>query len=83
MGENVDGLSPRAAAELAISAIQKLSTDVGIPAGLVELGKRYGKDVQAGDIDTMTGNAQKDACGMTNPRTPSDNDGKEIYKAVL
>jgi alcohol dehydrogenase len=83
MGENIDGLSPRAAAELALSAIQKLSTDIGIPAGLVELGKRYGKDVKAADIDTMTGNAQKDACGMTNPRTPSDNDVKEIYKAAL
>jgi alcohol dehydrogenase len=83
MGENVDGLSPREAAELALTAIQKLSTDIGIPAGLVELGKRYGKEVKAADIDTMTGNAQKDACGMTNPRTPSDDDVKEIYKAAL
>ncbi len=83
MGENVDGLSPRAAAELAVSAIQKLSTDVGIPSGLIALGKRYGKDVKAEDIDVMTGNAQKDACGMTNPRTPNDNDVKAIYKAAL
>lgn len=83
MGEDITGLSPRAAAELALSAIQKLSTDIGIPAGLVELGKRYGKDVKAEDIDTMTGNAQKDACGMTNPRTPSDDDVKDIYKAAL
>jgi alcohol dehydrogenase len=83
MGENTEGLSPRAAAELALSAITKLSTDIGIPSGLIELGKRYGKDVSAGDIDTMTGNAQKDACGMTNPRTPTDDDVKEIYKAAL
>ncbi|MBU1137737.1 MAG: iron-containing alcohol dehydrogenase [Proteobacteria bacterium] len=83
MGENVEGLSLREAAELAISAIQKLSTDVGIPAGLIELGKRYGKDVNAGDIETMTGNAQKDACGLTNPRIPTDNDVKAIYKAAL
>ncbi|TKB27059.1 iron-containing alcohol dehydrogenase [Desulfopila sp. IMCC35006] len=83
MGENVDGLSPREAAEKALSAIKKLSTDIGIPAGLVELGKRYGKEVSAKDIDTMTGNAQKDACGMTNPRTPTDNDVKAIYKAAL
>jgi alcohol dehydrogenase len=83
MGENVDGLSPRAAAELAVSAIQKLSTDVGIPSGLIALGKRYGKDVKAEDIEVMTGNAQKDACGMTNPRTPNDNDVKAIYKAAL
>ncbi len=83
MGENVDGLSPREAAEHAITAIEKLSTDVGIPAGLVELGKRYGKDVKAEDIDTMTANAQKDACGLTNPRTPTDKDVNAIYKAAL
>ncbi len=83
MGENVDGLSTRDAAEKALSAIKKLSTDVGIPAGLIELGKKYGKDVSAKDIDTMTVNAQKDACGMTNPRTPKDEDVKAIYKAAL
>jgi alcohol dehydrogenase len=83
LGENVDGLSKRDAAERALVAIRKLSTDIGIPSGLIELGKRYGKDVNEGDIDTMTGNAQKDACGMTNPRTPKDADVKAIYKAAL
>ncbi len=83
MGENVDSLSPREAAELALVAIRKLSTDIGIPAGLVELGKRYGKEVKESDIDTMTMNAQKDACGLTNPRTPSDDDVRGIYKAAL
>jgi alcohol dehydrogenase len=83
LGENVDGLSKRDAAERALVAIKKLSTDVGIPAGLIELGKRYGKDVKAEDIDTMTGNAQKDACGLTNPRAVKDADVKAIYKAAL
>ena len=83
LGENVDGLSPRDAAERALVAIRKLSTDIGIPDGLVALGKRYGKEVSAKDIDTMTVNAQKDACGMTNPRTPKDDDVKAIYKAAL
>ena len=83
MGENIAGLSLRKAAELAISAIQELSVDVGIPTGLVALGKRYGKDVQAKDIPTMTGNAQKDACGFTNPRCPSDADVIAIYTAAL
>ena len=83
MGENTDGLSTRDAAELALDAIVKLSGDVGIPTGLIELGKRYGKDVKAEDIDTMTGNAQKDACGFTNPRTPKDVDVVAIYKAAL
>lgn len=83
MGENVEGLSTRDAAELALTAIKKLSQDVGIPSGLVELGKRYGKDVQEKDIEVMTGNAQKDACGFTNPRLPKDMDVAAIYKAAM
>lgn len=83
MGENVDGLSPRAAAEKALDAIKQLSADVGIPSGLVELGKRYGKDVKKEDIAVMTGNAQKDACGFTNPRCPKDADVAAIYEAAL
>jgi alcohol dehydrogenase class IV len=83
LGENVDGLSPRAAAELALTAIQMLSTDIGIPAGLIELGKRYGKNVRVEDIEIRTGNAQKDACGLTNPRCPKDSDVMAIYKAAL
>jgi alcohol dehydrogenase len=31
----------------------------------------------------MTGNAQKDACGLTNPRCPNDMDVAAIYKAAL
>jgi alcohol dehydrogenase len=83
MGENIKGKSPRAAAELALDAIRQLSADVGIPSGLVELGKRYGKDVQAKDIPTMTANAQKDACGFTNPRCPSDKDVTAIFTSAL
>jgi len=83
MGDNTSGMSPCAAAELCLSAIRKLSVDVGIPNGLVELSKRYGKDVQAKDIPTMTANAQKDACGFTNPRCPSDKDVNPIFTAAL
>jgi alcohol dehydrogenase len=83
MGENTAGLSPSDAAELALKAIMKLSADVGIPSGLVELGKRYGKEVKASDIDVMVGNAQKDACGFTNPRCPKDADVKAIFTAAL
>jgi alcohol dehydrogenase len=83
MGENVSGMAPRDAAELALTAIRKLSADIGIPSGLVELGKRYGKEVKAEDIDVMTGNAQKDACGLTNPRRPTDADVAAIYTAAL
>ncbi|EKO40975.1 MAG: hypothetical protein B193_0266, partial [Solidesulfovibrio magneticus str. Maddingley MBC34] len=71
------------AAELALKAIRQLSTDVGIPANLVELGKRYGKEVKASDIATMTANAQKDICRFTNPRCATDKDVTDIYTAAL
>lgn len=54
MDENIDGLSKRDAAELAISAIRRLSQDVGIPASITELAKRYGKEVSRSDIPTMS-----------------------------
>jgi alcohol dehydrogenase len=76
MGENVEGLSPRAAAEKAIEAIRTLSKDIGIPSGLSELG------VKEKDLRTMAENAQKDACGLTNPRCPSVEDVINIYKAA-
>jgi len=82
-GEDVEGLSDREAAELAIDAMAQLSEDVGIPSGLIELGKRYGKDVKAADIPTMTGNAQKDVCGLTNPRRAKDEDIMAIYEEAL
>jgi alcohol dehydrogenase len=77
MGENVEGLSPRDAAELALIAIKQLSVDVGIPSGLTELG------VKTKDLKTMAMNAQKDACGFTNPRTPTLDDIIQIYKWAL
>ncbi len=76
MGENVQGLSPRVAAEKAIDAIKTLSKDIGIPSGLSELG------VKEKDLRTMAENAQKDACGLTNPRCPSLEDVINIYKAA-
>ncbi len=83
LGENTAGLAPRDAAELALLGIKKLSADIGIPSGLIELGKRYGKEVKAADIDTMVANAQKDACGLTNPRCLKDADVVAIYEAAL
>jgi alcohol dehydrogenase len=77
MGEKVEGMSTRAAAEKALEAIRTLSADVGIPTGLTELG------VKEQDLKTMAENAQKDACGLTNPRCPTLDDVVDIYKAAL
>lgn len=77
MGEPVDGLSERQAAERALEAIKTLSLDVGIPSGLKELG------VNEKDLRVMAENAQKDACGLTNPRCPKIEDVIEIYRSAL
>jgi alcohol dehydrogenase len=77
MGENIEGLSSRAAADVALEAIQTLSKDIGIPAGLSELG------VKEEDLKVMAENAQKDACGLTNPRCPNLQDVIQIYKNAL
>lgn len=77
MGENTEGLSVRAAADVAIEAIKQLSADVGIPTGLRELG------VKEEDIEVMAENAMKDACSLTNPRAATLEDVKEIYRQAL
>jgi alcohol dehydrogenase len=77
MGENIEGVSSRAAADIALEAIQTLSKDIGIPSGLSELG------VKEEDLKIMAENAQKDACGLTNPRCPTLQDVIQIYKNAL
>lgn len=83
LGEHTEGMSATDAANKAISAIRLLSKEVGIPEGLVALGKRYGKDVQEKDIPVMTANAQKDACGATNPRKMRDADVAAIFMDAM
>ncbi|MCL2341295.1 MAG: iron-containing alcohol dehydrogenase [Proteobacteria bacterium] len=83
LGECTCGKSEREAAYMAIDAIRKLSADVSIPAGLKALGKRYGKNVQEKDVAVMTGNAQKDACMLTNPRSATDPQVTALYMAAM
>ena len=77
MGENIDGLSKRDAADKAIASIKKLSADLGIPAGLTELG------VKEEDFELMAKNAMKDACGFTNPKVPTLKDVIGMYAAAM
>ena len=51
---------------------------------LGKLGKRiHGVEVKEEDIPIMTANAQKDACGLTNPRKMTDAAVAAIYKQAL
>lgn len=53
MGVNTHGLTVTEAAYAAIDAIRKLSSSIGIPSGLTELG------VKTEDLAVMAENAQK------------------------
>ena len=77
LGENVEGLSVMEAADVALEAIENLSHDVGIPAGLKELG------VKEEDLPTLADNALKDACGLTNPRIATKEQIIAIYKNAM
>jgi alcohol dehydrogenase len=77
MGEKIDGLSPVDAADVAIAAIRKISKDVGIPAGLAELG------VKEADFDVMATNAKKDACQLTNPRLANQQQVIGMFAAAM
>ncbi|EXR08658.1 iron-containing alcohol dehydrogenase family protein [Acinetobacter baumannii 1232509] len=77
MGVNTHGLTVTEAAYAAIDAIRKLSSSIGIPSGLTELG------VKTEDLAVMAENAQKDACMLTNPRKANHAQVVEIFKAAL
>ncbi|MGF1756856.1 L-threonine dehydrogenase [Photobacterium sagamiensis] len=77
MGVNVEGMTAEQGADAALEAIQVLSKDVGIPAGLKELGA---KDE---DISILADNALKDACGFTNPKQATHEEISAIYTAAM
>lgn len=77
MGVNVEGMTAEQGAEAALEAIQVLSKDVGIPAGLTELGAK------AEDIAVLADNALKDACGFTNPKQATHEEISAIYTAAM
>ncbi|WP_299014440.1 L-threonine dehydrogenase [uncultured Photobacterium sp.] len=77
MGVSVEGMTAEQGAEAALEAIQALSKDVGIPAGLTQLGAK------AEDIAVLADNALKDACGFTNPKQATHEEISEIYTAAM
>ena len=77
LGQDVTGLSDLDAGAKGIQAIRQLSSLLGIPAGLAELG------VREGDLEIMATNAKKDACQLTNPRTATLQQVVGIFKASM
>ena len=77
LGEDISGLSVMEAAEKAVAAIRRLSRDIGIPAGLAEIG------VTEKDIPFMAENALKDVCTLFNPRSVKLEDIVGLYKKAM
>jgi alcohol dehydrogenase len=77
MGVKTDGLSTLDAAQAAIEAIKKLSSDIGIPPNLTVLG------VKEADLKIMAENAKKDVCQLMNPRTATLDEVIGIFKSAL
>jgi alcohol dehydrogenase len=77
MGLDISRREPKEINVMAIDAIKKLSKDVGIPAGLAELG------VKEEDFPTLADLALADACTPGNPKCPSKEDIIAIYKSAF
>jgi 1,3-propanediol dehydrogenase len=76
MGENIDGLSVREAADKAISAIEKLSQDVNIPTSLRDLG------VKEEDFEHMATMALQDGNAISNPIQGREEDIVKIFQSA-
>ena len=76
MGEITENLSTMDAARKAIAAIRQLSSQVGIPERLRDLG------VKEEDFPVMAENAMKDVCSVTNPRKATKEQISGIFKAA-
>ena len=76
LGIRTDGLDARTAAERAIDRVQELSTILGIPSGLQEIG------VDPADFDAFAVNALRDAYIATNPRPVGEDDVRRICIAA-
>lgn len=77
MGENIEGLSLRDAAEKAIDAMVQLSKDVGIPSGLAEFG------VKPESFEKMAEYALKDGNAGSNPIKGTAKDIVKIFEAAM
>lgn len=77
MGVNVTAMTAEQGANAAISAIEALSSQVGIPTGLEQLGAK------ASDIPLLAENALKDVCGLTNPKQASHEEICHIFHSAM
>ena len=77
MGVDVTAMTAEQGANAAISAIEDLASQVGIPTGLEILG------VKASDISLLADNALKDVCSLTNPKQASHEEICQIFRSAM
>lgn len=77
MNIDVSSMNDEEGAKACIAAIRSLSKDINIPANLTEL------KVKEKDIPTLTANALKDACALTNPRQGNAEEVAAIFKSAM
>lgn len=77
LGEDTSGLSDREAAPLAISAVEELANDVGIPKSLSAIGVT--KDL----IPAMSADAMKSGNVLINPRQTTIKDIENLFLAAM
>jgi len=77
LGENVQGLSPVEAAGRSVEAVKKLAKDVGLPAGLGEVG------VKEESLPEVCAEAMKNVNIPINPRRPTVEDLITICKKAM
>lgn len=72
----IDGMSLEEAREAAVEAVEKLASDVGIPADLKAI-------VQPEDVQFLSESAYADACRPGNPRDTSVEEIAELYRSLI
>jgi len=77
LGEEVEGLSERAAADKAVDAVVQLSEDVGLPKGLSEIG------VKEEDLEDVAKTVADNFQNSLSPRKASAEEIQEIFRAAF
>ena len=75
--EGVDSMTQEEYRKAAVDAVKKLSKDVGIPENLTAVG------VKEENIPFLAQSAMDDACRPGNPKDPTLEDIKALYKSML
>lgn len=78
LGQDTRDIPIDAAAQMAVTAIKKLISDLDIPKTLSSV-----RGFHAEDIPTLASHALKDICCLTNPRQGSQQEIEDIFRSAI